>query len=74
MFSLSQEQITAAVALAIEQQMQKQREETHLDMTEFDNLLQPIVDTCTKDAISVSLLYVIAELRTKAFFSPYQKC
>lgn len=33
--------------------MQKLLEETQLDMGEFDNLLQPIIDTCTKDAISV---------------------
>lgn len=49
----SQEQVTAAVAHAVEQQMQKLLEETQLDMNEFDNLLQPIIDTCTKDAISV---------------------
>lgn len=36
--------------------MQKVLEETQLDMNEFDNLLQPIIDTCTKDAISVSTL------------------
>lgn len=35
--------------------MQKLLEETQLDMNEFDNLLQPIIDTCTKDAISVSV-------------------
>lgn len=52
--SFFQEQVTSAVALAIEQQMQKVLEETQLDMNEFDNLLQPIIDTCTKDAISVS--------------------
>lgn len=51
----SQEQVTAAVAHAVEQQMQKLLEETQLDMSEFDNLLQPIIDTCTKDAISVRL-------------------
>ena len=45
--------MTAAIALAIEQQTQKLLVETQLDMTEFDNLLQPIIDTCTKDAISV---------------------
>lgn len=50
-----QEQVTAAVAHALEQQMQKLLEETQLDMNEFDNLLQPIIDTCTKDAISVRM-------------------
>lgn len=48
-----QEQVAAAVALAMEQQIQKLLVETQLDITEFDNLLQPIIDTCTKDAISV---------------------
>ncbi|XP_037554063.1 calcium homeostasis endoplasmic reticulum protein isoform X2 [Nematolebias whitei] len=50
--TLRQEQVTAAIALAMEQQNQKLLLETQLDITEFDNLLQPIIDTCTKDAIS----------------------
>uniref|UniRef100_A0A8C5FYN3 Calcium homeostasis endoplasmic reticulum protein n=1 Tax=Gouania willdenowi TaxID=441366 RepID=A0A8C5FYN3_GOUWI len=50
--SLRQEQVTAAINLAMEQQTQKMLLETQLDITEFDNLLQPIIDTCTKDAIS----------------------
>jgi len=52
----NQEQVSAAIALAGEQQTQKLLMETQLDVTEFDNLLQPIIDTCTKDAISVSCL------------------
>lgn len=57
-FSLSppfsrQEQVTAAITLAMEQQTQKLLADTQLDMGEFDSLLQPIIDTCTKDAISV---------------------
>lgn len=48
-----QEQVTAAITLAMEQQIQKLLVETQLDITELDNLLQPIIDTCTKDAISV---------------------
>ncbi|XP_054880117.1 calcium homeostasis endoplasmic reticulum protein [Poeciliopsis prolifica] len=50
--TLRQEQVTAAITLAMEQQIQKLLVETQLDITEFDNLLQPIIDTCTKDAIS----------------------
>lgn len=42
--------------------MQKVLEETQLDMNEFDNLLQPIIDTCTKDAISVSDLNLHRDL------------
>uniref|UniRef100_A0A8C9WXI7 Calcium homeostasis endoplasmic reticulum protein n=1 Tax=Sander lucioperca TaxID=283035 RepID=A0A8C9WXI7_SANLU len=52
MHTLRQEQVTAAISLAMEQQTQKLLLETQLDITEFDNLLQPIIDTCTKDAIS----------------------
>uniref|UniRef100_A0A3Q2GAL8 Calcium homeostasis endoplasmic reticulum protein n=1 Tax=Cyprinodon variegatus TaxID=28743 RepID=A0A3Q2GAL8_CYPVA len=52
LYTLRQEQVTAAIALAMEQQIQKLLVETQLDITEFDNLLQPIIDTCTKDAIS----------------------
>lgn len=52
-WSFLQEQVTAAIALAMEQQIQKLLVETQLDITELDNLLQPIIDTCTKDAISV---------------------
>ncbi|CAF87647.1 unnamed protein product, partial [Tetraodon nigroviridis] len=51
--TLRQDQVTAAVALAMEQQIQKLLVDTQLDITEFDSLLQPIIDTCTKDAISV---------------------
>uniref|UniRef100_A0AAV2KXX6 Calcium homeostasis endoplasmic reticulum protein n=1 Tax=Knipowitschia caucasica TaxID=637954 RepID=A0AAV2KXX6_KNICA len=51
--SLRQEQVTAAIALAVEQQTQKLLQETQLDMDEFDSVLQPIIDMCTKDAISV---------------------
>ena len=55
-----QEQVTAAITLAMEQQTQKLLAESQLDMGEFENLLLPIIDTCTKDAISVcemSMLY-----------------
>ncbi|XP_031431002.1 calcium homeostasis endoplasmic reticulum protein isoform X2 [Clupea harengus] len=50
--TLRQEQVTAAITLAMEQQTQKLLAESQLDMGEFENLLLPIIDTCTKDAIS----------------------
>ncbi|XP_078279712.1 calcium homeostasis endoplasmic reticulum protein isoform X5 [Rhinoraja longicauda] len=59
-----QEQITAAIALAMEQQIQKLLSETQLDMTEFDNLLQPIIDTCTKDAISAGKNWMFNNAKT----------
>ncbi|XP_043910698.1 calcium homeostasis endoplasmic reticulum protein-like [Protopterus annectens] len=65
LITLRQEQIAAAISNAIEQQLQNLLTETQLDVTEFDNLLQPIIDTCTKDAISVS---VQVKLLTPFFF------
>lgn len=64
-FLVLQEQVNAAVVLAMEQQMQKLLVETQQDMAEFDSLLQPIIDTCTKDAISVS-----AKLMSSTFSTP----
>uniref|UniRef100_A0AAQ5XBX7 Calcium homeostasis endoplasmic reticulum protein n=1 Tax=Amphiprion ocellaris TaxID=80972 RepID=A0AAQ5XBX7_AMPOC len=62
--TLRQEQVTAAIALAMEQQTQKLLLETHLDITEFDNLLQPIIDTCTKDAISAGKNWMFNNAKT----------
>uniref|UniRef100_A0A8C3ABY2 Calcium homeostasis endoplasmic reticulum protein n=1 Tax=Cyclopterus lumpus TaxID=8103 RepID=A0A8C3ABY2_CYCLU len=62
--TLRQEQVTAAIALAMEQQTQKMLQETQLDITEFDNLLQPIIDTCTKDAISAGKNWMFNNAKT----------
>ncbi|XP_030876015.1 calcium homeostasis endoplasmic reticulum protein isoform X2 [Leptonychotes weddellii] len=64
LLALRQEQVTAAVAHAVEQQMQKLLEETQLDMNEFDNLLQPIIDTCTKDAISAGKNWMFSNAKS----------
>ncbi|XP_049895731.1 calcium homeostasis endoplasmic reticulum protein-like, partial [Epinephelus moara] len=58
------EQVTAAIALAMEQQTQKLLLETQLDITEFDSLLQPIIDTCTKDAISAGKNWMFNNAKT----------
>uniref|UniRef100_H2T131 Calcium homeostasis endoplasmic reticulum protein n=1 Tax=Takifugu rubripes TaxID=31033 RepID=H2T131_TAKRU len=62
--TLRQEQVAAAVALAMEQQIQKLLVETQLDITELDNLLQPIIDTCTKDAISAGKTWMFNNAKT----------
>ncbi|XP_033477775.1 calcium homeostasis endoplasmic reticulum protein isoform X3 [Epinephelus lanceolatus] len=62
--TLRQEQVTAAIALAMEQQTQKLLLETQLDITEFDSLLQPIIDTCTKDAISAGKNWMFNNAKT----------
>uniref|UniRef100_A0A8C9RDQ0 Calcium homeostasis endoplasmic reticulum protein n=1 Tax=Scleropages formosus TaxID=113540 RepID=A0A8C9RDQ0_SCLFO len=62
--NLRQEQVTAAIALALEQQTQKLQLETQLDMAEFDSLLQPIIDTCTKDAISAGKNWMFSNAKS----------
>ncbi|XP_023674632.1 calcium homeostasis endoplasmic reticulum protein isoform X2 [Paramormyrops kingsleyae] len=62
--NLRQEQVTAAVALALEQQTQKLQHETQLDVSEFDGLLQPIIDTCTKDAISAGKNWMFSNAKS----------
>uniref|UniRef100_H3C7I2 CID domain-containing protein n=2 Tax=Tetraodon nigroviridis TaxID=99883 RepID=H3C7I2_TETNG len=62
--TLRQDQVTAAVALAMEQQIQKLLVDTQLDITEFDSLLQPIIDTCTKDAISAGKNWMFNNAKT----------
>ncbi|XP_041086582.1 calcium homeostasis endoplasmic reticulum protein-like isoform X1 [Polyodon spathula] len=62
--TLRQEQVSAAIALATEQFTQKLLLETQLDMSEFDSLLQPIIDTCTKDAISAGKNWMFNNAKT----------
>uniref|UniRef100_A0A3Q2P7T1 Calcium homeostasis endoplasmic reticulum protein n=1 Tax=Fundulus heteroclitus TaxID=8078 RepID=A0A3Q2P7T1_FUNHE len=62
--NINQERMTAAITLAMEQQIQKLLLETQLDITEFDNLLQPIIDTCTKDAISAGKNWMFNNAKT----------
>ncbi|KAM6962762.1 calcium homeostasis endoplasmic reticulum protein [Aplochiton taeniatus] len=64
LLALRQEQVSAAISLAMEQQTQKLLQETQLDVTEFDNLLQPIIDTCTKDAISAGKNWMFTNAKT----------
>ncbi|XP_055975744.1 calcium homeostasis endoplasmic reticulum protein isoform X2 [Sorex fumeus] len=64
LLALRQEQVNAAVNHALEQQMQKLLEETQLDMGEFDGLLQPIIDTCTKDAISAGKNWMFSNAKS----------
>lgn len=68
-FLFIQEQVNAAIVLAMEQQMQKLLVETQQDMAEFDSLLQPIIDTCTKDAISVSAKWYQVLFKHPTFYN-----
>lgn len=45
-------QIEEAIEAAQNSQLEKNAEELNISLKEFDNILQPIIDSCTKDSIS----------------------
>lgn len=47
-----QTQIDDAIVEAQHDSLMKQAEESKVRLNKFDNILQPIVDQCTKDSIS----------------------
>ncbi|XP_077462548.1 calcium homeostasis endoplasmic reticulum protein isoform X1 [Stigmatopora argus] len=62
--TLRQEQVSAAIAAAAERQLEKLMSETNLDVNEMDNLLQPIIEMCTKDAISAGKNWMFNNAKT----------
>lgn len=47
-----QNQIDEAIEKAQNETVLKQAEENNIRLNEFDSILQPIIDSCTKDSIS----------------------
>lgn len=47
-----QNQIDEAIEKAQNENVLKQAEENNIRLNEFDGILQPIIDSCTKDSIS----------------------
>lgn len=47
-----QVKINELVSKAQVEKIQMMAEENNISLTELDNVLQPIIDTCTKDSIS----------------------
>lgn len=47
-----QSQIDESILKAQNELLMKQAEENNINLPEFDRILQPIVDSCTKDSIS----------------------
>lgn len=45
-------QIDEAIEAAQNTQLEKNAEEQNISLKEFDGILQPIIDSCTKDSIS----------------------
>lgn len=45
-------QIDEAIEAAQNSQLEKNAEEQNISLKEFDGILQPIIDSCTKDSIS----------------------
>lgn len=45
-------QIDEAIEAAQNSQLEKNADELNISLKEFDSILQPIIDSCTKDSIS----------------------
>lgn len=45
-------QIEEAIEAAQNSQLENKAEELNISLSEFDSILQPIIDACTKDSIS----------------------
>ncbi|XP_073842021.1 SR-related CTD associated factor 6 [Musca autumnalis] len=52
MVTQQKKQIEEAIEEAQNKQLEKQAEEQNISLKEFDGILQPIIDACTKDSIS----------------------
>lgn len=61
-----QNQIDEAIEKAQNENVLKQAEENSIRLSDFDAILQPIIDSCTKDSISAG------EFQPK--FQPAAKC
>lgn len=59
MLQQQQLQIDETIAKAEENALKKEGMDCGIDFDEFDNVLQPIVETCTKDAISSGKSWIL---------------
>lgn len=59
MLQQQQIQIEDSIAKAQESDLKKDATDCGIDFNEFDNVLQPIINTCTKDAISAGKSWII---------------
>ncbi len=59
MLQQQQLQIDETISKAQESDLKKDATDCGIDFNEFDNILQPIIDTCTKDAISAGKSWII---------------
>uniref|UniRef100_UPI00358F7615 calcium homeostasis endoplasmic reticulum protein n=1 Tax=Myxine glutinosa TaxID=7769 RepID=UPI00358F7615 len=59
------EQIEAALLAAQEQRLQDHASEVQVDLEEFDTVLQPIIDSCTKDAISNGKTWIFSKAKSQ---------
>lgn len=55
-----QVKINELVSKAQAEKIQMMAEENNISLSELDSILQPIIDTCTKDSISTGMLQNIS--------------
>lgn len=71
-----QKQIDEAIEKAQNETVLKQAEENNIRLPDFDAILQPIIDSCTKDSISAGKKYQFQfsfQFINLIFFSFYKK-
>lgn len=70
-----QKQIDQALKLAQNELLQRQADEAEIQLPELDGVLQPIIDSCTKDSIShgkFSLKSLVFFSKKKEFYHIYK--
>lgn len=68
-----QNQIDEAIEKAQNENVSKQAEENNIRLSDFDGILQPIIDSCTKDSISAGKNYYQIYLNSNILMK-FQKC
>lgn len=59
-----QSQIDEAIEKAQNENVLKQADENNIRLNDFDAILQPIIDSCTKDSISAGMRYLFEFIRS----------
>uniref|UniRef100_W8BQ97 Calcium homeostasis endoplasmic reticulum protein n=1 Tax=Ceratitis capitata TaxID=7213 RepID=W8BQ97_CERCA len=59
MMTQQSKQIEEAIETAQNAQLEKQAEDNSIALREFDSILQPIIESCTKDSISAGKNWIL---------------
>lgn len=65
-----QSQAEEAIRQAQEEKLCVMAEEVGIDCTELNNLLHPIISSCTKDAISQGKAWILGKSQSNSMINP----